>query len=60
MHEPMTDLVLLMSKLVAPDGTILVPGVDDMVSAANEEERYECVQFYNVSSFLIQSDIQCS
>ncbi|KAI0945127.1 hypothetical protein AcV7_001750 [Taiwanofungus camphoratus] len=38
-HEPMTDLVLLMSKLVAPDGTILIPGVDDMVSAASEEER---------------------
>ncbi|EJF55956.1 CNDP dipeptidase [Dichomitus squalens] len=38
-HEPMTDLVLLMSKLVAPDGTILVPGVEDLVSAADEEER---------------------
>ncbi|CCM01338.1 uncharacterized protein FIBRA_03388 [Fibroporia radiculosa] len=38
-HEPMTDLILLMSKLVAPDGTILVPGVDDMVSAASAEER---------------------
>ncbi|KZT66621.1 CNDP dipeptidase [Daedalea quercina L-15889] len=38
-HEPMTDLVILMSKLVAPDGKILVPGVDEMVSAASEEER---------------------
>ncbi|CCM05748.1 uncharacterized protein FIBRA_07980 [Fibroporia radiculosa] len=38
-HEPMTDLILLMSKLVAPDGTILVPGVDDMVSAASAEEK---------------------
>lgn len=38
-HEPMTDLVILMSKLVAPDGRILVPGVDDMVSAASDEEK---------------------
>ena len=40
-HEPMTDLVILLRKLVAPDGTILVPGVDDMVKAADSEERYE-------------------
>ena len=26
-HEPMTDLVLLMSKLVDPQGNILVPGM---------------------------------
>lgn len=38
-HEPMTDLVILMSKLVAPDGSILVPGVDEMVSAASDEEK---------------------
>ncbi|KAI1790110.1 CNDP dipeptidase [Ganoderma leucocontextum] len=38
-HEPMTDLVQLMSKLVAPDGTILVPGVEDLVSVADAEER---------------------
>ena len=38
-HEPMTDLIQLMSKLVTPDGTILVPGVDDMVSIADVEER---------------------
>ncbi|OBZ66891.1 Cys-Gly metallodipeptidase dug1 [Grifola frondosa] len=37
-HEPMTDLVLLMSKLVAPDGTILIPGVDDMVPGPSSEE----------------------
>ena len=45
-HEPMTDLIQLMSKLVASDGTILVPGVDDMVSIADAEEksayRYQC------------------
>ncbi|KAJ6473853.1 hypothetical protein C8R45DRAFT_835147 [Mycena sanguinolenta] len=38
-HEPMTDLIALMGRLVAPDGTILVPGVDDMVSIADAEER---------------------
>ena len=38
-HEPMTDLIQLMSKLVASDGTILVPGVDDMVSIADAEEK---------------------
>jgi Cys-Gly metallodipeptidase DUG1 len=38
-HEPMTDLIALMGRLVSPDGSILVPGVDDMVSAADEEER---------------------
>ncbi|OCH87162.1 CNDP dipeptidase [Obba rivulosa] len=38
-HEPMTDLVQIMSKLVATDGTILIPGVDDMVSTADAEEK---------------------
>jgi Cys-Gly metallodipeptidase DUG1 len=38
-HEPMTDLIALLGKLVASDGTILVPGVDDMVSVADNEER---------------------
>ena len=37
----MTDLIALLGKLVAPDGTILIPGVDDMISAADNEERYE-------------------
>ena len=40
-HEPMTDLILLMSKLVDQTGKILVPGVDEMVAAADAEERYE-------------------
>lgn len=43
-HEPMTDLVTLLGKLVAPDGRILVPGVDDMVDAADEEERCEVTE----------------
>ena len=38
-HEPMTDLVVLLGKLVAPNGKILVPGIDDMVSTADDEER---------------------
>jgi Cys-Gly metallodipeptidase DUG1 len=39
-HEPMTDLIALLGKLVAPDGRILVPGIDDMVSAADNEEKW--------------------
>ena len=37
-HEPMTDLVAIMGKLVTPDGTILVPGVEDLVPSAAPEE----------------------
>jgi len=36
----MTDLIKLMSRLVNPDGTILIPGVDDMVELPSEEEKY--------------------
>lgn len=42
----MTDLILLMSKLVTPDGKILVPGVDDMVPPPTDEEKYECSEQY--------------
>jgi len=38
-HEPMTDLIILMSKLVDPKGNILIPGVDEMVPPPDEEER---------------------
>ncbi|KZT21836.1 CNDP dipeptidase [Neolentinus lepideus HHB14362 ss-1] len=38
-HEPMTDLIALMGKLVAPDGKILITGIDEMVPAADEEEK---------------------
>ncbi|KAH9974102.1 CNDP dipeptidase [Lactifluus volemus] len=38
-HEPMTDLIALMSKLVDPKGNILIPGVDDMVPPPDDEER---------------------
>ncbi|CAL1709499.1 unnamed protein product [Somion occarium] len=36
--EPMTALITLMSKLVAIDGHILIPGVYDGVSAADADE----------------------
>lgn len=39
-HEPMTDLVLLMSKLVDTKGNILIPSVDEMVPPPDEEEKY--------------------
>ncbi|KAI0305354.1 CNDP dipeptidase [Multifurca ochricompacta] len=38
-HEPMTDLVALMSRLVDTKGNILIPGVDEMVPPPSEEER---------------------
>ncbi|CAO3589661.1 unnamed protein product [Absidia cylindrospora] len=38
-HEPMTDLFAVMSKLVQPDGKILVPGVYDQVRAVTDEEE---------------------
>ncbi|KAF8480212.1 CNDP dipeptidase [Russula ochroleuca] len=39
-HEPMTDLIILMSKLVDPQGNILIPGIDEMVPPPDEEERH--------------------
>jgi len=39
-HEPMTDLIILLSTLVSPQGDILVKGVDEMVPPADEEEKY--------------------
>ncbi|RDB17221.1 Cys-Gly metallodipeptidase dug1 [Hypsizygus marmoreus] len=46
-HEPMTDLVLLMSKLVDAQGKILIPGIDEMVDAASEDEKaiYEALDY---------------
>ncbi|KAI0249777.1 CNDP dipeptidase [Lactifluus subvellereus] len=38
-HEPMTDLIALLSRLVDPKGNILIPGVDEMVPPPDEEER---------------------
>ncbi|OXV10135.1 hypothetical protein Egran_02102 [Elaphomyces granulatus] len=38
-HEPMTDLVAILSKLVDSQGNILIPGIMDLVAPATEEER---------------------
>ena len=39
-YEPMTTLIAIMSKLVAPNGRILIPGVYDGVQAADSNELY--------------------
>ncbi|EGF81867.1 hypothetical protein BATDEDRAFT_19033 [Batrachochytrium dendrobatidis JAM81] len=46
-HEPMTDLVHLMQKLVTPDGKILVPGImDDVAPVTSEEDAiYKALDF---------------
>ncbi|KAG2220198.1 hypothetical protein INT45_005371 [Circinella minor] len=46
-HEPMTDLFALMSKLVTPDGKILVPGIYDQVRPLTdtEEKTYDNLAF---------------
>ncbi|KAI8615937.1 hypothetical protein BC830DRAFT_1120212 [Chytriomyces sp. MP71] len=46
-HEPMTDLVLLMSKLVTPAGKILIPGIYDNVASltTQEETLYQSLDF---------------
>ena len=38
-HEPMTDLFALFSKLVTPQGKILIPGINEKVAPLTEEER---------------------
>ncbi|KAM0791401.1 hypothetical protein ACM66B_005862 [Microbotryomycetes sp. NB124-2] len=44
-HEPMTDLFAVFSKLVTPDGKILVPGIAERVAPLTDEERkrYEVI-----------------
>ncbi|KAK9897904.1 CNDP dipeptidase [Cystobasidium minutum MCA 4210] len=46
-HEPMTDLVHLFSKLVSPSGEILIPGIKELVAPLTDEERqrYEKINF---------------
>jgi acetylornithine deacetylase/succinyl-diaminopimelate desuccinylase-like protein len=39
-HEPMTDLIILMGKLVDPQGKILIPGIEEMVAPPDDEERH--------------------
>jgi Cys-Gly metallodipeptidase DUG1 len=45
----MTDLFALFSRLVSPSGTILVPGISDLVAplTAEERKRYEVMDFSN-------------
>lgn len=38
-HEPMTDLVRVMGTLVAPDGKILIKGIDDLVAPLTDDEK---------------------
>ncbi|KAL8281066.1 hypothetical protein RQP46_006424 [Phenoliferia psychrophenolica] len=44
-HEPMTDLFAVFSKLVTPQGKILVPGIADKVAplTAEEKARYDVI-----------------
>ncbi|ORX36686.1 putative glutamate carboxypeptidase protein [Kockovaella imperatae] len=46
-HEPMTDLISLMSKLVSPQGEILIPGVKDLIAPVtkDEQEKFEAIHF---------------
>jgi len=50
-HEPMTDLIKLMSKLVDHNGNILIPGIDEMVPAPDAEEL--CVPRNFICTYLI-------
>lgn len=52
-HEPMTDLVKIMSTLVSPDGKILIPGVNDQVAPLTDKER----AVYDVMDFSL-SDVE--
>ena len=46
-HEPMTDLVNILSELVTPDGKILIPGIMDSVAPLTDHETkmYEGLDF---------------
>ncbi|GMG28681.1 unnamed protein product [Ambrosiozyma monospora] len=46
-HEPMTDLIKVMGQLVDVDGTINIPGVNEMVAPLTEEESklYDPIEF---------------
>jgi Cys-Gly metallodipeptidase DUG1 len=38
-HEPMTDLIAVMSSLVDPQGKILIAGLDDLVAPLTDDEK---------------------
>ena len=48
----MTDLIQVMSKLVTPQGDILVPGINDLVAPLTEEERYGLFPKINYADIL--------
>eukprot|EP00834_Sanchytrium_tribonematis_P005533 NODE_342_length_9153_cov_0.637376.p2 type:complete len:475 gc:universal NODE_342_length_9153_cov_0.637376:4607-6031(+) len=52
-HEPMTDLIHLMSKLVTPQGQILIPNLLDAVKPISQEEikLYDSIDF-NLNDFI--------
>ncbi|PGH16091.1 hypothetical protein AJ80_05306 [Polytolypa hystricis UAMH7299] len=50
-HEPMTDLVHLLSKLVDAKGNILIPGIKDLVAPLTEEEK----SLYNTISYTMDN-----
>lgn len=62
-HEPMTDLLRVISQLVTPQGEILVPGIKDLVRPlqADEAEQYEAIE-YDLATFQesVQADIALS
>ncbi|RSH79642.1 uncharacterized protein EHS24_009294 [Apiotrichum porosum] len=46
-HEPMTDLFAIMSKLVSPEGEILIPGVKELIAPVtqDEQDKFEKIHF---------------
>ena len=46
-HEPMTDLIKIMSSLVTPQGEITIPGINEQVAPLTDEER----KVYDVMDF---------
>lgn len=46
-HEPMTDLIKVMSSLVKSNGEILIPGIAEMVAPVTDEENkiYDAIDF---------------
>ena len=56
MHEPMTDLVQIMSTLVSPQAKILIPGLYDQVAPLTDEER----QVYEDMEFEVADVDQCT
>ena len=43
--QPMTALIHIMSKLVSPDGQILIPGVNDSVQILTQDEKYNSLDY---------------